>query len=245
MTDTAKPIGEFLPALAAGETASPAPSTASTLASPSAALEFLAGLPDRIGDADLAKVDDIASAALAPLHPASPEHFASCLRSLSILPRRADDDCTGEQRIRLYARMLGDQPAEAMSYLTRTALGRCQWFPTIAECLEIVGGWMRSGEDVIARSRAMAAASRERQARFDETLAALKARSLSQAEIDALPDRTKRIAADKGWLWAWPDGRFTVRPDITLMTEDQAAAERQANAEMFAHWDALTSARAA
>lgn len=153
---------------------------------------------------------------------------------LASLPKRVSDESDGALLIAAYKRMLGHHPAPAIDYLSAQALIRCKWFPTIAECSEIIGEWKRRDDRPLAALKVR----QELQARFDETLAALQRRALSQAEIDALPERTKRIAADKAWLWAWPDGRFTVRKDLAKMTEPEADAERAAVAQMMASWDA-------
>lgn len=183
----------------------------------------------------LAVLDQMANSSLPALPPCGDRHFSQCMMVLmASLPKRASGDSDGALLIAAYKRMLGHYPAPAIDYLSAQALIRCKWFPTIAECSEIIAEWKRRDD----RPLAAAKVRRELQARFDATLDALKRRALSQAEIDALPDRTKRIGADKGWLWAWPDGRYTIRKGIDGLTEAEIAAERAAVAQMMASWDA-------
>lgn len=163
-------------------------------------MAYLATLPDRLDDAAMARVNEIANTPLPPLRATSPEHFASCLRSLSILPRRADDDCTGEHRAKLYARMLGHLPAEAISFLARTALEHCQWFPSIAECLEIVARWQRNDDAVRARRYAAVRAASEHEARFRELKIAILKGEVTEADLAALPERTLRMLDEIGLI---------------------------------------------
>lgn len=216
MTDATQ-ISQHLPALpGARETDSPAPSIGSMLASPSAAADFLAALPARVGDGLLAQVDAIASAPLPALPPCPPDHFAKFLRAIAILPRKGDDDDTGEHRAKLYARTLGHMPADAIGYLTRRVLETCRWFPSIAECLDIAKGWKRDDEAVDVKSAAWRVAENERAARLEDLAARLRAAvegkgRFAQAEIDAMPDRLKHRLSDMMLLWRLPSGRYSLR----------------------------------
>lgn len=80
------------------------------------------------------------------------------------------------------------------------ALETCRWFPTIAECLEIIGRWQRNDEPLANRKTADAAVRREMNARFDETFAALKAQTLSADEIAALSAYWRDIAVERGLI---------------------------------------------
>lgn len=68
-------------------------------------------------------------------------HFLKCLRLWqAMLARRAGDEIDGELVARGYWRMLGEKLTEhEMSDLTEMVLDRCKWFPTVAECREIMG----------------------------------------------------------------------------------------------------------
>lgn len=160
---------------------------------------------------------------------------------MDLLPRRHDDGLTGELRFKLYQAKLGHVSAAGMSFLTSVALERCDWFPSIAQCLAILAEW--SGENIGVKRREQAAflVAREMQQRLDEALAAMKRREIDQSGIDDLPDHWKRIAAEKGYLWRWPDGRFTVKPDADAMSEDERAAHRAEVAAMMAEWDRISA----
>lgn len=75
---------------------------------------------------------------------ASDEHarkvFFQCLRLWSsMLPSRAGDDLSGELRAKGYHRMLGHLTPTEMGWLTEMVLDECKWFPTVAECKEMMG----------------------------------------------------------------------------------------------------------
>jgi hypothetical protein len=56
-----------------------------------------------------------------------------------MLAKRASDEVDGELVARGYWRMLGEKLTEKqMSDLTEMVLDRCKWFPTVAECREIM-----------------------------------------------------------------------------------------------------------
>jgi hypothetical protein len=203
-------------------TGSPAHSTALKPPSDTAeTLTFLRSLPARLDDTQLARVREIAQSSLVPLPPVSPKQFVAAMRKLSILPRRADDEMTGEERVKVYARMFGSYPAEAIGYMTRRALEECQWFPTPAQCLNIIGGYQRSDQ---ARSIARAYLHHETERRWAEMRAryALACRGgceIPQDEIDALPEYTKRALADAYLLRFGPDG-WGLRLTAKVFTDD-------------------------
>jgi hypothetical protein len=56
-----------------------------------------------------------------------------------MMPKRAADEVAGELLARGYWRVLGEKLTEKqMSDLTEMVLERCKWFPTVAECREIM-----------------------------------------------------------------------------------------------------------
>lgn len=104
----------------------------------------LTTLPDRLDDGLLARVKAISSSPLPPPIPCSDAHFSKILRTmLAVLPRRVSDDVGGELFVAAYQHKLGHLPQEAINYIADKALGECKWFPTIAECLELLVGWRR------------------------------------------------------------------------------------------------------
>lgn len=57
-----------------------------------------------------------------------------------MLAKRASDDVDGELLARGYWQVLGSKLTEKqMGDLTELVLERCKWFPTVAECNEIMG----------------------------------------------------------------------------------------------------------
>ena len=64
-------------------------------------------------------------------------------------------------------------------------------------------------------------------------------RELTDWDIEQLPERWKRIGEAKGYLWAWPDGRYTVRKDTEKMTTEEIEANRADVAAMMAEWAAI------
>ncbi|WPZ05503.1 hypothetical protein [Pelagerythrobacter marinus] len=56
-----------------------------------------------------------------------------------MLPKKAGDEIDGELLARGYWRMIGQSLTEAeMSALTELVLDRCRWFPTVAECRDLM-----------------------------------------------------------------------------------------------------------
>lgn len=149
-----------------------------------------------------------------PVEHCDPAVFAKTMRSLSILPRKADDELTGELRVHLYRRMLGTYPTAVISFLCEEVLRRCKWFPSIAECIEIIADFPGGLTD-LAKGKAIAAARIrfETQARFEEAMAKLKARAMPQADIDAMPLFWRQAGETSGFLKVEPDGRYVARPD--------------------------------
>lgn len=205
MAAEATPIGAHLPAiLETTETVSNAPSIVDWTS------VELTNLPDRLDDQTLAMVEALAKSPLPALPACDENHFLKSMRALSLLPRKADDELKGELRVALYQRMIGHHPREAISFLVEQALAECDWFPTPAQCIAIIGRWRRSDDPVRLRNVAQSRARAELQFRFDEILTRLESRSMNQAEIDALPDRMKRIGEERGFLRI-VDGRFIIR----------------------------------
>lgn len=55
------------------------------------------------------------------------------------MPKKAADEVSGELLAKGYWRMLGEKLTEKqMSDLTEMVLERCKWFPTVAECREMM-----------------------------------------------------------------------------------------------------------
>lgn len=107
-----------------------------------------------------------------------------------------------------YRRKLLHYPHDAVSYLTDQALELCKWFPTINECLEIIGRWRRRDENTENRKLAQHIVRAEMNRRMDETFAALESQTLTPAQIEAMPEYWRNIAEERCLLW--PDGSYRV-----------------------------------
>lgn len=157
-------------------------------------------------------MEEVAAAPLPPLPPCEDGDFAELIRAMTILPRRADDEVTGELRNAFYRRKLRGYPHEAIKFMVSTVLDTLNWFPTIAQCLEIIGRWERRDEAVQRKASAANLARAERQARFDDVMSALERREFDQQAIDALPLRMREIGVERGFLRLHDDGVFRARP---------------------------------
>ena len=127
----------------------------------------LRNLPERLNDQQLAMVTELANSPLPPLPICDEGHFLKCLRTmLAVLPKRATDELSGELLANAYRRMLGHHTKAEINFMTEMVLTRCKWFPTIAECVEILGEWRRYDEHTEARSHARYLANSERRKRL-------------------------------------------------------------------------------
>lgn len=154
----------------------------------------------------------LANSPLPALPRCSDDQFNKSMRALSMLPRRGDDDTTGELRVEIYQAMLGHYPNAAIRFMSATALSELEWFPSPKQCLDILRRWKRSDGEGQKRSRAAAMVRAEHQARFDATMTQLELREFDQAQIDALPERTRSIGAERGFLRLHDDGVYRARP---------------------------------
>jgi hypothetical protein len=170
----------------------------------------LADLPDRLDDTLLAAVETIARSPLPQLPSCDERHLAKCLRlMLAVLPRQQTDELGGELFVEAYRRHLAEWPDEAISFLANEATGRCRWFPTIAECREILQGWRRSDEATARQARAAALAARERNLRYSERLPpAVPPPPLTQADVDAMNPKLIEIGLACGALVRDADGNI-------------------------------------
>jgi hypothetical protein len=176
-----------------------------------ASLDWTAALENR-GELTIAQAREIAAAPLPSPEPCSERHFNQCLRVLlSALPKRNSDEVSGELLISAYERKLGGFCKDQISYLSDKALERCEWFPTIAECLGIIGEWKRIDAPLQIQERAKSMVMWDRQRRFDDVMIELACGRYSQDQIDAMPDSWKVVGETRGYLWAQDDGSYTAR----------------------------------
>ncbi len=176
----------------------------------------------RLDDQALAMLTDMAASPLPALPPCPDGDFAELLRALTILPRRADDEVTGELRAKIYRRKLGGYSHDALKFMVSTALDELDWFPTIAQCQAILARWERNDEAVHRQAAAANLVRAERRARFDDVMRALEGREMDQAAIDALPERLRVIGMERGFLRLHDDGVYRAR-SLPVAQEAQAA----------------------
>lgn len=155
----------------------------------------------RLSDQRLAELEAVANAPLPRPEPCDPSHFAKCMRSLSLLPSRADDETKGELRLAIYQRMLGNYPNAAISYLVERALAELNWFPSPKQCLDILVDWREPiSNERRWRDLAINMIECEKRLRFEDAMAAMERRELDGAALEALPQRWKLIAVERGYL---------------------------------------------
>ena len=118
---------------------------------------------------------------------------------LSALPRRHADDISGELFAEAYARKLGGLNKPQVEYLLDKALERCRWFPTIAECLEIVSEWTRRDEYTRRKAKAVELAMREEMRRKEDARRSA-GRSLTQEGVDNLCPELRAMGLKCGAL---------------------------------------------
>lgn len=228
-TETGTQIGALLPGIAnhgREPMASPMPST---MPWPDLDLDQL---PARLDKRLMTMVREIRDSALPA--PASSDEvwFAQCMKAMDILPRRQDDQLGGKMRFSLYKRHLEGYSNEALSYLAEKATAGCHFYPSIAECLDILKAWPNRNRDAERQEKAGHLYQRELNARMDEALGKMAERSLPQSEVDTLPEYWKRIAVEKGYLRKLRDGSYHVWPDTMGMAEEELTAHRERVAKL-------------
>lgn len=171
----------------------------------------------------------------APEHsPCDPEHLNKALMGMmAVLPRQGKDATTGALMVEQYIRKLGNHPKGAIDYLWSKSIDRLKWFPTIAECNEIVAEWMLRAKTIVhAKSIASSKIRHENDLRFRDMVDRLRARQVEQGAVAGLPDAVKRQAVEQGYLWLLKDGTYLIRPDTIDMDDDQKEAHRMRVAKL-------------
>lgn len=238
MDNQAKPVGALLPGIANPSTAGTTSLVPST--EPRELLD-LATLPARLDDSTLAMVREIANSPLPAPQRCDDQHFARCMKSLDILPRRADDN-GGALRLKLYQAKLGGYSNGALSYLVSKGLEEFHFFPTIAECLKVLAGFPNRDIASNRREKAVTLIRWELQHRMDEWLARLADRTMCQAEVDDAPERWRRVAEAKGRLFACGDGSHMIRPGRALTDAEREEAKRRGGIQGLVEVDAPAGA---
>lgn len=164
---------------------------------------------------------ELQAIALAPscvLPPVGRDDFAKIMHSMAaVLPKRNMDDMTGGAMLAVYHRMLGHRPRAAIAFLAEQAIATRKWFPTVAECNEILAGWKAPADP---REPARKQISDELHARLERDMAALRFGEVDQAAVDAWPPRWRQIAETRGYLDADHKLRTFTKP---TPAQDEAA----------------------
>lgn len=158
-------------------------------------LSDLERLPARLTDTELSALKEVASAPL-PLPAACDDlHFAQCFRLMSaVLPKQSKDELDGKLFVAAYRRILQEYSRDAISYLTEEAMRNCRWFPTIAECLQILESYRRDDDDTRFKAAIHARINQENRHRWEEERQAeldrppvIVRNQLTQEDVDCLP----------------------------------------------------------
>lgn len=135
---------------------------------------------------------ELASCRLPEPAPCDEQHFVKCIRLMdAVLPKQSKDMVSGKLFVMGYQRVLQGYPKDAISYLAEQAMRRCRWFPTIAECIDIIEEWRRDDEAVRYRAKAQQIANRERQRRRE-----IEERARREAQRPITADDIAKMSED-------------------------------------------------
>lgn len=128
------------------------------------------------------------------------------------LPTKALDEEGGKKRVSVYARILGDLSNGALAYMARKACETLHWFPTPRQCLDILREYRDPATD---REKALMLCHRFWQGRFEDFIAALKAGTATDEDVDSVPDQWRSIAMEQGYLrWIAEEQRYVIRRKV-------------------------------
>jgi len=173
----------------------------------------LTRLPERLTDNQLSAVLAVAEGSLPTVSPCDDRTFGQALRMmLAALPRRQADDLSGELFVAAYQRSLGHLSKPQVEYLLDKSLRTCRWFPTIAECLELLEEWRRDDEHTRRRALARKMFNAEHRARQEDDLrwGQESQMLMTQEHVDRMPETLKQIGLKCGALYEDDDGK--IRP---------------------------------
>lgn len=174
---------------------------------------MLRDLPTSLSDEQFAQVKAIAKADLPPLPAIGPKALSEALTLLnSSLPRRKDDDATGELKSRAYRECLSHLRADQMWWTVREAIKRCRFFPTVRELLDIAEGWERRDDATEARRLARLLTNREVNRRLREQNRNAPAPPLTEEAIAAMSPELRSIGLKLGHLIE-VDGKVVPAPE--------------------------------
>lgn len=175
----------------------------------------LQSLPERLTDDQLHNLLAIAREPLKAPEACDPKHFAQCFKFMvAVLPKQAKDEIDGKLFVAAYQRMLGGYPKDAISYLAEHSMAQCRWFPTIAECIDILQKWQRDDDDTRYRNKVLQIVRREQNARREDAEKERRKstmRPITMAEISTMSESLISLGIEIGALKKLEDG--TVVPN--------------------------------
>jgi hypothetical protein len=174
--------------------------------------------PEHIDEPTLCELAHLASLPLAKPIPATKHEILNHLDFMaSVLAFKDVDLKTGKNRLAVYYKSLMDFPNEAIAHMARTACDTMIYFPKPVECVTIIRSYLST--DQRAQDRLKGIVFQQRQRNFETLLLSIRDGQLTQEEINDLPDRTKSIAHERGFLRRFDDGRFEWREPKPLEDE--------------------------
>jgi hypothetical protein len=125
----------------------------------------------------------------------------------AVLPKQSKDELAGKLFVSAYQRILQSYSKDAISYLAEHSMTRCRWFPTIAECIDILQEWRRNDEHTRQRSYIRQAINREHEARrLEESQKNRRSAPMTAEELAALPEQLINLGIGCGALKRLEDG---------------------------------------
>lgn len=130
--------------------------------------------------------------------PATPAQISARLEWMkSTLPAQNVDDEMGKKRAVVYIQLLSGYSDESLGYMVRRACAELEWLPKPKWCLEVLNQF--TGSETL-KQKALRKCEEFTQAMFDQFVAELRAGAIPQSQIDAAPERWKRICTETGLL---------------------------------------------
>lgn len=168
----------------------------------------LENLPERLDDQMVIALQKVVNSPLPAPEPCDDKHFAQCLRLMAaVLPKQSKDEIDGKLFVAAYKRILQSHSREAISYLAEEAMSRCRWFPTIAECLEILQDYRRDDDAVRLRAAISSRLVQERRQRWEDESKErakrepeIRRNQLTQDDVDKLPAHLVKLGLNIGAL---------------------------------------------
>lgn len=161
-----------------------------------AASQRIDKLPERLDDKTMAALRKFALEPLPPLEPAGPAYLEKCLRMLATLPRKNADDVSGEAMVEMYRLQLHGYAKPQLDHLVKEAGRTCEWMPSPARCIEIIGSWPRDDLPARVQRKALHRVFTERQARERDKMLPPPGGWVTPEEIEEIKIAAIRSVAD-------------------------------------------------